>query len=154
GVLQSARAGSTRFDRTFREALVRPGPGGGNWVSRTNYPACGIVQTGPAEMSLYVQRHYGLKTAHLERLTLRLDGFASVHAPFAGGELLTRPLRFAGNALELNWSTSATGRHGARCHCLSPSVSAALFGIATEQLLASRTRWEVELSLEGWGWPQ
>jgi hypothetical protein len=67
------------------------------------------VQTGPAEMSLYVQRHYGLKTAHLERLTLRLDGFASVHAPFAGGELLTRPLRFAGNALELNCSTSAAG---------------------------------------------
>ena len=65
---------------TFREALVRPGPGDGNWVSRTNYPACGVVQTGPAEMSLFVQRHYGLKTAHLERLTLRLDGFASVRA--------------------------------------------------------------------------
>jgi acetyl esterase/lipase len=109
GVLQTSRAGSARFDRTFREALVRPGPGDGNWVSRTNYPACGIVQTGPAEMSIYVQRHYGLKTAHLERLTLRLDGFASVHALFAGGELLTRPLRFAGSALELNCSTSAAG---------------------------------------------
>jgi len=109
GVLQTSRAGSTRFDRTFREALVRPGSGDGNWVSRTNYPACGIVQTGPAEMSLFVQRHYGLKSAYLERLTLRLDGFASVHAPFAGGELLTRPLRFAGSTLELNCSTSAAG---------------------------------------------
>jgi hypothetical protein len=109
GVLQTSRAGSTRFDRTFHEALVRPGPGDGNWVSRTNYPACGVVQTGPAEMSLFVQRHYGQKTAHLERLTLRLDGFASVRAPFAGGELLTRPLRFAGSTLELNCSTSAAG---------------------------------------------
>jgi hypothetical protein len=88
---------------------VRPGPGDGNWISRTNYPACGIVQTGPTEMSIYVQRHYGQKTAYLERLALRLDGFASVHAPFAGGELLTRPLRFTGGALELNCATSAAG---------------------------------------------
>lgn len=57
GVLQTTRAGSIRFDRTFREALVGPGPGTGNWVSRTNYPACGIVQTGPMEMSICVQRH-------------------------------------------------------------------------------------------------
>jgi hypothetical protein len=109
GVLQTSRAGTTRFDRTFLEALVRPGLGSANWVSRTNYPACGIVQTGPAEMSLYVQRHYQQKTAHLERLTLRLDGFASVHAPFKGGELLTRPFRFTGKELEINYSTSAAG---------------------------------------------
>jgi hypothetical protein len=109
GVLQTTRAGSTRFDRTFREAFVRPGSGDGHWVSRTNYPACGIVQTGPAEMSIYVQRHYGLKTSYLERLTLRLDGFASVHAPLAGGELLTRRFRFAGNTLEVNCATSAAG---------------------------------------------
>src|SRR5439155_22769832 len=70
---------------------------------------CGIAQTGPAEMSIYVQRHYGQKTAHLERLTLRLDGFASVHAPFAGGELLTRPLRFTGKELHINYATSAAG---------------------------------------------
>lgn len=109
GVLQTSRAGSKLFDRTFREALVRPGSGDGNWVSRTNYPACGIVQTGSTEMSIYVQREYGLKSAYLERLTLRLDGFASVHAPFTGGEMLTRPLRFSGSKLELNCSTSAAG---------------------------------------------
>ena len=109
GVLQTSRAGSTRFDRTFREALVRPGPGAGNWVSRTNFPACGIVQTGPMEMSIYVQRHYSQKTAHLERLTLRLDGFASVHSTFLAGELLTHPLRFSGRELELNCATSAAG---------------------------------------------
>ncbi|HWB01117.1 MAG TPA: hypothetical protein VG713_21650, partial [Pirellulales bacterium] len=109
GVLQTTRADSTRFDRTFQEALVRPGPGDGNWVSRTNYPACGIIQTGPGEMSIFAQRYYGQKTAHLERLTLRLDGLASLHAPFAGGFLLTRPLQFAGGALEIYCSTSAAG---------------------------------------------
>jgi hypothetical protein len=109
GVLQTTRAGSTRFDRTFREAFVRPGPGDGHWVSRTNYPACGIVQTGPAEMSIFVQRHYGLKTSYLERQTLRLDGFASVHASLAGGELLTRPFRFTGKTLQINCATSAAG---------------------------------------------
>lgn len=109
GVLMTSRAGSTRFDRTFLEAFVRPGIGPAHWVSRTNYPACGIVQTGPAEMSIYVQRHYGQKSAHLERLTLRLDGFASVRAPLRGGELLTRPLRFTGKELEMNYSTSAAG---------------------------------------------
>jgi hypothetical protein len=109
GVLQTTRAGSTRFDRTFQEALLRPGPGDQNWVSRTNYPACGIIQTGPDEMSIFVQRHYGQKSAHLERLVLRLDGFASLHAPFVGGSLLTRPLRFSGTALEINCSTSAAG---------------------------------------------
>jgi hypothetical protein len=109
GVLQTTRAGSTRFDRTFLEAFVRPGPGDGNWLSRTNYPACGIIQTGPTEISIYAQRHYGLKSAHLERLTLRIDGFASVHAPFSGGELLTKPFLFEGNELEINCSTSAAG---------------------------------------------
>ncbi len=109
GVLQTTRAGSTRFDRTFREAFVRPGIGPNNWVSRTNYPACGIVQTGPAELSIYVQRDTGLASAHLERCTLRIDGFASLYAGFAGGECVTRPFRFAGKRLEINCSTSAAG---------------------------------------------
>ena len=60
-------------------------------------------------MSLYVQRDYGQKTAHLERLSLRVDGFASVHAEYAGGEMLTRPFTFEGNRLEINFSTSAAG---------------------------------------------
>ncbi len=60
-------------------------------------------------MSLYVQRDYGQKTAHLERMTLRLDGFASLNAPYDGGEMVTKPLRFEGNQLEINYATSAAG---------------------------------------------
>ena len=41
---------------------------------------------------------------------MRLDGFASVNAPFAGGELVTKPLVFSGKELEINYSTSAGGQ--------------------------------------------
>jgi hypothetical protein len=107
-VLMSTRGGHV-YDRTFLEGFVRPGIGTRNWVSRTNYPALGVVQTGPAEMSLYVNQDYAQPTAHLRRYSLRLDGFASAQAPYSGGELLTRPLRFEGNRLTLNFSTSAAG---------------------------------------------
>ena len=109
GVLLTSRAGTTRYDFTFKESFVRPGPGNQNWTSRCNYPALGVVQTGPAEMSMYVQRQHGQRTAHLERLTLRLDGFASLSAPYAGGQAVTKALTFAGRYLELNYATSAAG---------------------------------------------
>jgi len=109
GVLLTSRAGTSTYDCTFLESFVRPGIGYSNWTSRNNYPALGVVQTGPAEMSLYVQRNYGQRNAYLERMTLRLDGFASVHAPYQGGEMVTRPFRFTGKELEINYATSAAG---------------------------------------------
>jgi hypothetical protein len=108
-VLMTTRAGTTEYDRTFMEAFVRPGLGANNWVSRTNYPLAGIVQTGDNEMSFYVSRHYATTSWHVMRYTLRLDGFASMHAPYAGGEFVTKPLTFSGTELELNYSTSAPG---------------------------------------------
>ena len=107
-VLLTTRGGSV-YERTFLSSFIRPGIGPRNWVSRTNYPALGIVQTGEAEMSLYVNQDYAQPTAHLRRYSLRLDGFASVRAPFEGGELLTKPLTFQGERLLLNFSTSAAG---------------------------------------------
>ena len=109
GVLLTTRAGTATYDFTFRESFVRPGIGRSNWTTRNNYPALGVVQTGPAEMSFYVQRHYAQITSHLERMTLRLDGFASLNAPYDGGEMTTRPFIFAGDELEINYSTSAAG---------------------------------------------
>ena len=41
--------------------------------------------------------------------TLRLDGFVSRSAPYAGGEVVTQPLCFAGDALHINFATSAAG---------------------------------------------
>jgi len=108
-VLMTSRAGTTAFNRTFMDGFVRPGQDFRNWTSRSNYPACGVVQTSPAEMSLFVERQYGQTTALLERFTLRLDGFASLHADYAGGEMTTKPFTFTGKALHLNLSTGAAG---------------------------------------------
>jgi hypothetical protein len=107
-VLMTSRGGGI-YDRTFMEAFVAPGIGHENWTSRTNYPALGVVQTGRDEMSVYVNQNYGQPTSHLRRYSMRLDGFASVHAGYDGGAMTTRPLTFAGRALFLNFSTSAAG---------------------------------------------
>ncbi len=101
--------GGTVYDRTFLEGFVRPGLGLGNWTSRTNYPALNVVQTGPDEMSFFVHRGYGQPGHHLARFSLRLDGFASLHAGYRGGEMVTKPFRFTGSELEINYATSAAG---------------------------------------------
>ncbi|MFN7926105.1 MAG: hypothetical protein U0Q16_38765 [Bryobacteraceae bacterium] len=107
-VLLTSRGGM-HYDRTFLDAFIRPGLGFENWVSRSNYPALNVISTGSNEMSLYVVRNYGQPSIYLRRYTLRPDGFASVHAPYAGGEMVTKPLRFQGSKLEINFSTSAPG---------------------------------------------
>ena len=60
-------------------------------------------------MSVFVNQDYAQPTAHLRRYSLRLDGFASLHCPYAGGHMVTKPLVFRGRALALNFSTSAAG---------------------------------------------
>jgi hypothetical protein len=113
GVFITSRDG-LRFDRTFREAFIRPGLSQANWgdAHGNNTPAWGILQTGPEELSLYWSENYG-GTPHVRRGVLRLDGFVSVHAPASGGEMVTKPISCAGAALKLNYSTSAAG--GIRC---------------------------------------
>jgi hypothetical protein len=107
-ILMTTRGGAV-YDRTFLSSFVRPGIGAHNWVSRTNYPALNVVQTGAAEMSLYVNQDYAQPTAHLRRYSMRLDGFASARAEYAGGELRTRPFTFSGSQLTINFATSAAG---------------------------------------------
>ncbi|MDA1265165.1 MAG: PQQ-binding-like beta-propeller repeat protein [Planctomycetota bacterium] len=108
GVLLTSRGG-TSYQREFLEGFIRPGIGLSNWTSRTNYPACGVLQTGPQELSLYVQHDYAQPTAHVRRYTLRLDGFASAHAGYEGGQLVSKSITFEGDELLLNFATSAAG---------------------------------------------
>jgi len=107
-VLASARGGDD-FKRTFLEAFIRPGPDLRNWTSRANYAARGIVQTGENELSLYVKHNGAYPSIHIRRYTLRPDAFVSVAGPFDGGEMVTKPLVFAGRRLTINCSTSAAG---------------------------------------------
>ena len=58
---------------------------------------------------MYVTREAGTRHWHIRRYVLRVDGFASVNAPYDGGEMVTRPLTFSGKELLLNTSTSAAG---------------------------------------------
>ena len=67
------------------------------------------MQTGSNEMSVYVNQDYAQPTAHMRRYSMRVDGFASLHCGYAGGHAVTRPVRFAGRELSLNFSTSAAG---------------------------------------------
>ncbi len=107
-VLMTTRGG-TIYDRTFMEGFGRPGLGMENWTSRTNYPALNLIQTGPAEMSFFVQKAYGQPNHRLERYSMRLDGFAALHAGYDGGEMVTKPFTFSGEQLEINYATSAAG---------------------------------------------
>lgn len=107
-VLMSSRGGS-EYDRTFMGALIKPGIGAQNWVSRSNYPALNIVQTGADEMSIYVNQNYGQPTSHLRRYAWRLDGLASLQADYEGGEWVSKTLEFIGKELSLNFATSAGG---------------------------------------------
>ncbi|GAA4432399.1 hypothetical protein GCM10023091_04410 [Ravibacter arvi] len=101
--------GSNVYDRTFMESFIRPGVGLRNWVSRSNYPLLNVVETGPEEMSVYVNEDYAQPTAHIKRYSMRIDGFASLEAGYNGGTVLTKPFVFSGTELEINYSTSAAG---------------------------------------------
>ena len=101
--------GDTIYNRTFMEGFITPGIGLENWVSRTNYPALNVVQTGTTEMSVYVNQNYAQPTACLHRYSMRIDGFVSLYAGYGGGEMTTKPITFNGETLLLNYAASAAG---------------------------------------------
>ena len=104
----SSRDGE-HFDRTFAEALIRPGRDEKNWGDRGTMPAWGLIQTGPDEMSIYYSQHYHEPTGHLRRGVWRLDGIASFDADGKPAELITKPFTFTGKSLTLNYATIAIG---------------------------------------------
>ncbi len=113
-LLMSSRDGIT-FQR-WGEALIRPGLNRERWGNRCNYLWHGIIETpsdvpgAPNEWSIYsTEGFYEGALNHVRRFTVRMDGFVSVNAPLAGGEMISRPLTFAGSRLLLNFSTAAAG---------------------------------------------
>jgi len=114
GLFMTSRDGVT-FHR-WGEAIIRPGLNPDRWHNRSNYIWLGLLETksdlpgGGTELSLYSnERYYKGKGGKVRRYTYRLDGFVSVNAPLSGGEILTKPITFAGGRLHLNVSTSAAG---------------------------------------------
>jgi len=115
GVFMSSRDGLT-FHR-WDEAFLRPGPQSeGRWIYGDNYQAYGLYETQgqrpgqPNEISmLFTENAWRDDDHRLRRYSIRLDGFVSLNAPYSGGELVTKPLMFAGRQLVLNYATSAAG---------------------------------------------
>jgi len=115
GVLMASRDGVT-FKR-WNEAFFPPGiERDGVWNYGQHFFAWHIVETksadagAPNELSFFgTESMWTGNSNELRRYTLRLDGFVSAHAPRAGGALLTKPFRFRGKHLALNFATSAIG---------------------------------------------
>jgi hypothetical protein len=115
GVLMASRDG-VNFKR-WNEAFFPPGiERDGTWNYGQNFMAWYMVETksadagAPNELSFYgIESMWTGNSNELRRHTLRLDGFVSAQAPMSGGELITKPLRFRGQSLALNFSTSAAG---------------------------------------------
>jgi hypothetical protein len=107
-VLLTSRGGNA-YERKFMESFVRPGSDQRNWAARSTIPALGVIPTGKNEMSFFVTRAYGTKDSYLERMILRTDGFASLHAGFIEGNAITKPLILKGNHFSINYSTSSVG---------------------------------------------
>jgi len=107
-VLIASRDG-LHFPRRFREAFIRPGLDQRNWTDRSLGVAPGMIRTSPTEYSLYWSEHCDPQPARLVRGTIRVDGFASLHADMPGGEAHTAPVRLDGDRLVVNLSTSAVG---------------------------------------------
>jgi hypothetical protein len=106
-VLMSSRDGLS-FER-WEEAFIRAGAEPEVWTDRNNYPAWGMIETAPGELSVYWTEHYRHPTMRLRRGTIRTDGFVSLHAGGDPGEVLTRPLIFSGDRLVVNYATDAVG---------------------------------------------
>ena len=111
-ILMISRDGK-RFEIPTKDAFLRPGYDRKNWDNRNQYLHTGMIQTSENELSMYFNRHgfnrSSPSTTHFMRCTVRVDGFASINAPYEGGELVTKPLRFDGTGLEVNYGTSAAG---------------------------------------------
>ncbi len=107
-VFMTSRDG-LHWRRRFLEAFIRPGRDRRDWVHRNRMVATGVVPTGPGDVSIYVSRHYNFPSAFIERMTLRTDGFVSLHAGYEGGEMITKPIVIEGNNMVMNYSASAAG---------------------------------------------
>jgi hypothetical protein len=109
-ILMTSRDGLT-FHR-WNEPVIPESAPKDRAGNRSNYMAWGIIQSPdkPNELSVYAsEAYYDGPDSRLRRFTFRTDGFVSVRADSHGGEILTKPLVFDGNNLEINFKASASG---------------------------------------------
>lgn len=109
-ILMSSRDG--RNFKRWGEPLIpitAPQDRDGN---RSNYMTWGLLQLPgqDRELSVYAtEAYYAGPASRVRRFTFRTDGFVSLQGKGAGAEMVTRPLRFAGKQLVLNYTTAPQG---------------------------------------------
>ena len=124
---------TSRDGRNFRQSndvFLQPGlRTRDNWSYGDNYIAWHVVETestkddAARELSLYATESYFTgRSSRLRRYSLRIDGFASVHAKLQQGEFTTNPITFSGKELSLNVATSAAGMVKVEVRALDGSV--------------------------------
>ncbi len=142
-LFMASRAGTTHYERLFTEAFIRPGLDPARWGNRGNYVALNVVPTSETEMSIY---HC---SGH--RYTLRTDGFISLRAGAALGEVVTKPLIFSGNSLSVNYSTSAAGSLRVELQEITgapvPGFSLADCPVIVGDAIAQRVKWQNDPAL-------
>jgi hypothetical protein len=110
----SASRDGVRYTR-WTDPILGPGYEG-TWDSRSIYMATGILARGNEMFMYYGGRdwRHGESNAKgsgaVGRVRYRRDGFVSQTASARGGELTTRPIRFEGRRLEVNFDAGAGGR--------------------------------------------
>ena len=109
-ILMTSRDGYT-FHRYAEAVIPRTAPKDRN-QNRSNYMTWGLVELpgDEKEISVYAtEAYYSGPDSRVRRFTYRTDGFVSVRASARGGELTTKPLRFQGDQLVINFRTSPKG---------------------------------------------
>ena len=104
-----------RDGRTFHrwtEAIIPLDAPANRDGNRSNYMASGLLRLpgNDRELSVYAtEAYYTGPAGRLRRFTYRVDGFVSARAGAEGGELVTKPVTFAGEQLVLNFATVQGG---------------------------------------------
>ena len=126
--------------RRFTEAVIPTSAPEDRDGNRSNYMAWGLVQLPGGdrdrELSVYAtEAYYTGPAGRIRRFAYRLDGFVAVHAGPEGGEAITRPVRFQGQKLVVNFRSSPQGN--VRVELLD-ATGAALPGYAASDCRALR----------------
>jgi hypothetical protein len=98
--------------KRFNKAVIPQSAPRDRAGNRSNYMANGLVSLPgkPNEYSVYAsEAYYTGPDSRLRRFTFRVDGFVSLRAGAEGGELVTKPLRFSGDRLVLNYQAGKGG---------------------------------------------
>ncbi len=132
------------------EAFLRPGPENKwNWCYGDCYISAGLM-TLPSEfpeadpeLSVLVPHRSGIPEEggrHIYRYSIRCDGFISLSAGYDAAQIVTKPFRFDGDCLSLNFETSAAGYIKVEildklCRPIEGYTSCEIFGDSTDRII-------------------